>query len=114
MPERPPPGDELDQGLSTAPVDDEFNEGRDDRDSAVWGDGDSKARFQGMTRAATDLPASSLAPCSGQEEAKVDKAADKARADVKATAEADAKAAAALVKEREAREAAIGAYIYAY
>ena len=58
--------------------------------------------------------ATTLASCSKQEEAKVDKTADKAAAEVKAKAEADAKAAAAAAKELEAREVAIEAYVYAY
>jgi hypothetical protein len=62
----------------------------------------------------TVLFAVTLVSCGKQEEAKVEKAADKAAADVKAKAEADAKAAEALAKEKEAREAAIEAYIYAY
>src|SRR5512142_1038338 len=54
-----------------------------------------------------------LAAC-GKEEAKVEKAVDKGAADVKAKAEADAKAAEALAKEVEAREIAIEGYIYGY
>ena len=56
------------------------------------------------------VAALTLASCSKQEEAKVDKAA----VDVKAKAEADAKAAASIAKEAEAREVAIEAYTYAY
>ena len=52
--------------------------------------------------------------CSKQEEAKVEKAATTAAAEVKAKAEAGVKAAEAAVAEREAHEAAIDAYIYAY
>ena len=60
--------------------------------------------------AMTVLVAASLVSCSKQEEAKVEKAA----ADVKAKAEADAKAVEAAAKELEAREIAIDAYIFAY
>ena len=45
---------------------------------------------------------------------KVDTAADKAAADAKEKVVADAKAAEALVKEKEAQETAIDAYIYTY
>ena len=45
---------------------------------------------------------------------KVDSAADKAAADVKAKVVADAKAAEALLKEKEAQEIGIEAYMYAY
>jgi hypothetical protein len=45
---------------------------------------------------------------------KVDTAADKAATDAKEKVVADAKAAEALVKEKEAQETAIEAYIYAY
>jgi hypothetical protein len=55
-----------------------------------------------------------LVSCGKKEEAKVEKAAEKVAADVKGKAEADAKAAEALAKEVEAREAAIEAYIYGY
>jgi len=55
-----------------------------------------------------------VSACSKQEEAKVDKAADKVAAEAKAKAEADAKAVAAAAKEAEARELAIEGYIYAY
>jgi hypothetical protein len=55
---------------------------------------------------ATVLLALSLAACSKHEEAKVEKVASKAVA--------DAKAAAALCREREAQEVAIDAYIYVY
>ena len=66
------------------------------------------------TVAAMLLLAASLAACSKQEEAKVDKAADKVAVEAKAKAEADAKAAEAAAKELEAREIAIDAYMYAY
>lgn len=55
-----------------------------------------------------------LMACSKQEDAKVDKAADKVAAEAKAKTEADAKAAEAAAKEIEAREIAIDAYVYAY
>jgi hypothetical protein len=55
-----------------------------------------------------------LAACSKQEEAKVDKAVDKAAAELKAKAEADAKAAEAVAKEAEALAIATEAYVYAY
>ena len=51
-----------------------------------------------------------LAACGQQ----ADNAADKAAADVKARAAADAKAAEALVKEKGAHDAGVDAYIYAY
>jgi hypothetical protein len=60
------------------------------------------------------LLAAGLASCGKQEEAKVEKAADKGAAEVKAKAEADARAAEALAKETQARETAVEAYIYAY
>ena len=60
--------------------------------------------------ATTVLLAATLASCGKQEEPKVEKAA----ADVKAKAEADAKAVEALAKEKEAQEAAVESYIYAY
>jgi hypothetical protein len=55
-----------------------------------------------------------LAACGKQEEAKVEKAVDKAAAEAKAKAEADAKAAEALAKEAEARALAVEGYVYAY
>lgn len=55
-----------------------------------------------------------LTACGKQEEAKVEKAAEQAAADVKAKAEAAAKALEAAAKEVEAREIAIEGYIYAY
>jgi hypothetical protein len=55
-----------------------------------------------------------LASCGKQEEAKVEKAAEKVAAEAKAKAEADAKAAEALAKEAEARALAVEAYVYAY
>jgi hypothetical protein len=55
-----------------------------------------------------------LAACGKQEEAKVEKAVDKAAAEVKAKAEADAKAAEAAAKEAEALALATEAYVYAY
>jgi hypothetical protein len=60
--------------------------------------------------AATVLLAVTLASCSKQEEAKVEKAVS----EVKKDAVADAKAAEAAAKEVEAREIAVDAYIYAY
>ena len=45
---------------------------------------------------------------------KADTSAEKAATDVKDKVVADAKAAEALVKEKEARDAGIDAYIYAY
>jgi len=56
------------------------------------------------------LLAATIASCGKQEEAKVEKAAT----EVKEKAVADAKALEALAKEKEAQEAAIDAYIYAY
>ena len=64
--------------------------------------------------AVTLLFAATITSCGNKEEAKVDKAAEKVAVDVKAKAEADAKAAEALAKEVEAREAAIDAYMYGY
>jgi len=55
-----------------------------------------------------------LASCGKQEEAKVEKAADKATTEAKAGAEAAAKAAEALAKEAETRVIATEAYVYAY
>jgi hypothetical protein len=55
-----------------------------------------------------------LAACGQQEETKLDKAVDKAAAEVKAKAEADAKAAEAVAKEAEALAIATEAYVYAY
>jgi hypothetical protein len=60
--------------------------------------------------AATVFVAATLASCGKQEEPRVEKAA----AEMKAKAEADAKEAQAAAKELEAREIAIDAYIYAY
>jgi len=74
-----------------------------------------KLRLRSVACAAvTCLLVGVLAACSKQEEAKIEKAADKAAADVKGKVEADAKAAEALTKEVEAREAAIDAYMYGY
>jgi hypothetical protein len=71
--------------------------------------------MQSIARSAMVLTlAAALISCGKQEEAKVEKAVDKAAADVKAKAEADAKAAEALMKEKEAQEIAIDAYMYAY
>jgi hypothetical protein len=68
--------------------------------------------------AITVLLAAAITSCGNKEEAKVAKAtenaAEKVAVDVKAKAEADAKAAEALAKEVEAREAAIDAYMYGY
>ena len=55
-----------------------------------------------------------LAACGKQEEAKVEKAADKVASEVKAKAEAEAKAAEAAVKEAESLVLATEAYVYAY
>lgn len=55
-----------------------------------------------------------LASCGKQEEAKVEKGAEKVAAEAKAKAEADAKAAEALAREAEARALAVEAYVYAY
>jgi hypothetical protein len=55
-----------------------------------------------------------LTSCGRQEEAKVEKAVDKAAAEVKAKAEADARAAEAAAKEAEALALATEAYVYAY
>jgi len=55
-----------------------------------------------------------LASCGKQEAARIEQAADKAAAEVKAKAEADVKAAEAAAKEIEAREIAMEAYVYAY
>ena len=57
--------------------------------------------------AITMLFAATIVSCGKQEEAKVEKAAEKAAAEVKAKAEAEA-------KELEAREIAVDAYVYAY
>jgi hypothetical protein len=64
--------------------------------------------------AATAFALAMLAACGKQEEAKVEKAVDKAAQEAKAKAEADAKAAEALAKEAEARALAVEAYVYAY
>ena len=64
----------------------------------------NKIRITTLALAVTLL---GLTACSKQQEAKVEKAAESAVADVKAKAEAAA-------KELEAREAAIDAYVYAY
>jgi len=58
----------------------------------------------------TALLVATLASCGKQEEAKIEKAA----AEVKKDAVADAKAAEAVAKEVEAREIAIDSYVYAY
>ena len=55
-----------------------------------------------------------LAACGKQEEAKVEKAADKVAAEVKAKAEAEAKAAEAVAKQAESLALATEAYVYAY
>ena len=55
-----------------------------------------------------------LAACGKQEEAKVEKAAEKVVADAKAVAEAAAKAAASAAKEAEALALATEAYVYGY
>jgi hypothetical protein len=55
-----------------------------------------------------------LASCGKQQDAKVDKAMDKAVADVKAKAEGAAKAAEAAAREAEALAQATEAYVYAY
>jgi hypothetical protein len=60
--------------------------------------------------ALTALLATGLAGCGKQ----ADDAAQKGVAEVKAKAEADGKAAEALVKEKEAQETAVESYIYAY
>ncbi len=55
-----------------------------------------------------------LTACGKQEEAKVEKAVDKAAAEAKAKVEAEAKAAEAAAKEAEALALATEAYVYAY
>jgi len=72
------------------------------------------ARLNLMRVAAAAVALAFLASCGKQEEAKVEKAADKVAAEVKAKAEADAKAAADAAKEAEARALAVEAYVYAY
>ena len=64
--------------------------------------------------AMTVLLAATLASCGKEEEAKVEKAAEKAAAEVKAKAEEAAKAAEAAAKEAEARALAVEGYVYAY
>ena len=69
----------------------------------------------GLTRWAVLAAAvMALASCGKQEAARIEQAADKAAAEVKAKAEADVKAAEAAAKELEAREIAMEAYVYAY
>src|SRR4030095_14901423 len=76
---------------------------------------DVKGKLRGIAYAALAvMVVAVLASCGKKEEAKVEKAAEKVAVDVKAKAEADAKAAEVLAKEVEAREAAIDAYIYGY
>ena len=72
------------------------------------------ARLNLMRVAAAAVALAFLASCGKQEEAKVEKAADKVAAEVKAKAEADAKSAADAAKEAEARALAVEAYVYAY
>ena len=64
--------------------------------------------------ALTVLLAATLASCGKEEEAKVEKTAEKAAAEVKAKAEEAAKAAEAAAKEAEARALAVEGYVYAY
>lgn len=64
--------------------------------------------------AVTSVLITLLASCGKQEEAKVEKKAEQVAADVKAKAEAAAKAAEAAAKEAEALAVATEAYVYAY